>query len=279
MSAHSCSPSCHFGCVGCGRSVQSANLQHTYEVSERSASHRAPRALPTIIVMRALQQRQQMDQTQAATVIQSGIRGRAVRRQAHKSSKHDALDGMDGMEETAIPSMHKVAEGEPVMTTVVVDRERICCDVLNTAIMAALVGGFALGNLSLSGTDAIDKWIYLLTCFSVHACTCSALTSAVLYREVVRMNDEAVPSWVAEKQLVLYLPVTKFFMGCTAYLGSVILISWRDLQEDIGFQIACLVIGIMSMSTIYVTLFLIYGPQKKLRQKQVRVVPHVENPP
>ena len=222
-------------------------------------------------MMRAMQ-RQQMDQTRAATVIQSSVRGRAVRRQVHHTSKHGATEEIS----VAIPSMHKVAEGEPVMQGVVIDRERICCDVLNTAVMAALVGGFALGNLSLSGTDTIDKWIYLLTCFSVHACTCSALTSAVLYREVVRMNDEAVPSWVEAKKLLLYMPVTKFFMGCTAYLGSVILISWRDLQEAVEFQIACLVIGIMSMSTVYMTLYLIYGPQKRPRQKQARVVPHIE---
>ena len=63
------------------------------------------------------------------------------------------------------------------------------------------------------------------------------------------MNDDAVPSWVAQKKLVLYMPVAKFFMGCTAYLGSVILISWRDLQDSSEFQIACLGIGIMSMSS------------------------------
>ena len=36
------------------------------------------------------------------------------------------------------------------------------------------------------------------------------------------------------------MPLAKFFVGCTAYLGSVILISWRDLQEAAFFQIACL---------------------------------------
>jgi hypothetical protein len=124
-------------------------------------------------------QRQQMSQTQAATVIQSGVRGRSVRRQLHGSI---AKEEDDHDHQYANPAtVNEVAEGEPIMQGVVVDRERVCCDVLNTAVMAALVGGFALGNLSLSGPDTIDKWIYLLTCFAVHACTCSAVTSAVLY--------------------------------------------------------------------------------------------------
>ena len=85
------------------------------------------------------------------------------------------------------------------------------------------------------------------------------------------MPDSAVPDWVADRKMLLLMPLAKFFMGCTSYLGSVILLSWRDLEDAVVYQIACLVIGVMSMSTVYITLFVLYGPKKR---RPHRVKPH-----
>ena len=69
-------------------------------------------------------------------------------------------------------------------------KETVLNDVTNTGVMAALIGGFALS--CLQSTDfrldehdhsTLDEIIYVLLVFAVHACTCSALTSAFLYRQ------------------------------------------------------------------------------------------------
>ena len=145
------------------------------------------------------------------------------------------------------------------------DRDRVCSDVLNTSVMAALVGGFVLGNMQPSGSNTLDHVIYLASCLSVHACTCSALTSALMYRVVVRMEDDSVPRWAASHPLLLLLPLAKFGMGCVAYLLSVILISFRDLEESAAFQYACLVIGVMSMSTVFATVAVLAMPEAASR--------------
>merc|ERR1711881_299375 len=79
------------------------------------------------------------------------------------------------------------------------DRERISNDVLNTSVMAALVGGFALGNLSApSSESSFDVAIYMTSFIAVHACTCSALTSAFVYRTVNNMEDSHVEAWATK---------------------------------------------------------------------------------
>ena len=47
--------------------------------------------------------------------------------------------------------------------------------------MAALIGGFALGNMNLGKNTDLERGIYMLCVVAVHGCTCSALTSALLY--------------------------------------------------------------------------------------------------
>jgi len=64
-------------------------------------------------------------------------------------------------------------------------------DQTNTGVIAALLGGFALTNsweMDVSGEECttIDLTAYCLAIFSVHAFTCSALTSAFLYRSLTK---------------------------------------------------------------------------------------------
>ena len=153
----------------------------------------------------------------------------------------------------------KMEEEEPEPTVVIlpggkapIDRDRLCNDILNTGVTAALVGGFALTNLE-GGVDVDVGWvgyiIYLgasagsldlwsdIACYaccccccaspretdrdppsaasyaSVHACTCSALTSALMYREANLLHEDAVTAWAAERKMLLSLPMMKFGMG------------------------------------------------------------------
>ena len=143
------------------------------------------------------------------------------------------------------------------------DRERVCNDTMNTGVTAALVGGFALGNIQTDLTDSatdLDIAIYVANVFAVHACTCSALTSALLYRCVNRMNDDDVEEWAVKNKLILSLPYAKFGMGCFVYLLSVLLLSWRALSPAMPWRAVATGIGAMSMlSCVVVAMVLQLG--------------------
>lgn len=157
------------------------------------------------------------------------------------------LDGDGVIDETEMMAGMASLMAEP-------DRERVCNDVLNTSVMAALIGGFALGALSAPGEDAepLDTYIYMLSYMTVHACTCSALTSAFIYSAVNQMEDDAVTEWCATQKILLSLPMIKFVMGCMAYMVSVILGSWRDLEGDDLARYIALAVGVMSVSSVWV---------------------------
>ena len=234
-------------------------------------------------------QMMRMNQQQAATKIQSSFRGRSARNAMRKPRPADPKAGLAWAIKEAVTE-DKIAKGEPIPTAVVVDRERLCCDILNTSVMGALVGGFALGNLQAPASPMmIEKVIYFMSCFAVHACTCSCLTSALLYHVVVRMHDDLIEEWARTHKMLLAMPLMKFVMGCIPYLGSVILMSWRDLEGDdveaSVFRIACLVVGVMSMSTVLMTMGVIAidsvkdaqkvkKEKKKRREKPRRVAPN-----
>lgn len=147
-----------------------------------------------------------------------------------------------------------------------VDRERLCNDLTNTSVISALVGGFALSSLQMfsehENKPTLDLIIYVLTVFSVHACTCATLTSAVLYRVVNALDDDRLVEWAKEKRWLLLLPIMKFGMGCFVYLASVVMLSYRDLDEEgqEGARWAAVVIGLMSMSSVVMVVCMI-GPE------------------
>ena len=253
-----------------------------------------------------MQQRQrmrQMDQSTAATHIQASYRGKKTRgmtkeelvvqatlaAEAAASAATAAAKAAEAVaatppvvvdgKEVAPPSEEDEAEPEGLYAEI--DRDRLCCDILNTSVMAALVGGFALSNMVQRGDSFLEYMIYLMSCFAVHASTCSALTSALLYRVVVRMRDEAVPEWAANHKLLISMPLMKFGMGTVSYLASVILLSLHDLEPSFPFAMTCLAIGLMSMSTVFATVAVIAWPDVKKalapRSKKPvgkRVAPH-----
>ena len=216
-----------------------------------------------------------MSRHQAATTIQARVRGRQARTRAINNAKPQTLAW----------AIHEVVEDSKeedpnASGKVVIDRERLCCDILNTAVMGALVGGFALSNMQSTGEGILENCIYLCSCLAVHACTCSCLTSALLYRVAVLMHDDAVPAWASKHQLLLKLPLVKFGMGCISYLLSVVLISFKDLDHSDFFRYACLTIGVMSMSTVLGTLVFVYPPPmtQMCKRPPSRVVPERKFP-
>mmetsp|Transcript_100636 Transcript_100636/g.288371 ORF Transcript_100636/g.288371 Transcript_100636/m.288371 type:complete len:138 (-) Transcript_100636:217-630(-) len=88
---------------------------------------------------------------------------------------------------------------------------------------------------------------------SVHACTCSALTSAFLLREINHKTEEAAGAWASRHPLLIQMPFLKFGMGCLSYLTSVILMTYENLRHRPGAQWISVVIGLMSTSTVVAT--------------------------
>lgn len=189
----------------------------------------------------------------------------------------------NGMKKFDLDGDGRIDESEMLagMMTIMapVDRERICNDLLNTSVMSALVGGFALGSLSAPGTRTVEKYIYMLAYTSVHACTCSALTSAFLYAAVNGMEDAAVKPWSDDYKPLLMLPMLKFVVGVMCYMVSVILTSWRDLSAgESAFRSIALFIGISSVSMVWMTFFVVQRsmrarPPTPVKPAQIAVKP------
>eukprot|EP01052_Picozoa_sp_SAG31_P033686 SAG31_NODE_3840_length_3824_cov_3.657817_3_plen_165_part_00 len=145
-----------------------------------------------------------------------------------------------------------------------VDRERLCNDSMNTGVMAALIGGFALGSLHEGKTDTtLSRITYLLSLVAVHACTCSCLCSAFVYFVANKLADESVQGWAAKHQILVRVPMLKFVMGCICYLTSVLLLSWHQLDNDKTSQLIALGIGGSSVLAVFVTVGLILADLPK----------------
>ena len=164
--------------------------------------------------------------------------------------------------EDALLSASVLKSDAPPPGVAVKSKEVVLNDVTNTGVMAALVGGFALSVVQSDEFDHsknMDNITYLLLIMAVHACTCSALTSALLYKSVNAMDDAAVPSWAKANWMMLMMPMGKFGMGCASYIISVIFSSWRSLEEAPVPRAIALAIGVSSMSTVVMTVAMLYG--------------------
>lgn len=126
-------------------------------------------------------------------------------------------------------------------------------DQMNTGVIAALIGGFALTNSWEMGVEVEDYdpnviieprtlsvIAYVLAICAVHACTCSALVSAFLYRNLTRMKSpQNAVQWVHRHPILIETPFYKAgnFISCTIlsqlrivfYLGLFIFESYRHM--------------------------------------------------
>ena len=137
------------------------------------------------------------------------------------------------------------------------DYDKYRDDQMNTGVIAALLGGFALTNsweMELRPNSAVDSVMYVLAILAVHACTCSALTSAFLYRALTCNDPKLAVLWMRKHPFLAKLPYTKFVVGTLAYIVSVILIAWKELSEEYVARIITLVIGVMSACVAALTI-------------------------
>ncbi len=152
------------------------------------------------------------------------------------------------------------------------DFDRHRDDQLNTGVIAALVGGFSLTNsweMEMGGSF-IETVTYVLAIIAVHSCTCSALTSAFLYRSLTRSDPEAGVEWMEKHFIMANLPFTKFVMGTMAYLASVILVAYKEQVEEYQAQIFTLVIGVMGCCVSMGTLtFLCFDSPSHMKPKSL----------
>ena len=119
----------------------------------------------------------------------------------------------------------------------------------NTAVLGALVGGFAFGNLAKpESLDGLEFYKYILAFIAVHACICTSITSALLYRNANDLgSDEEANAWAKKNWFLVSLPMAKFGMGLLSYLLSVVLRAWMDLKGSAEWQLISLVIGLMGI--------------------------------
>lgn len=137
-------------------------------------------------------------------------------------------------------------------------------DQMNTGVIAALLGGFALTNsweMQIEDDSAnIDLAAYVLAIVSVHACTCSALASAFFYRLFTLKTPKGAKEWVKKHHYLAQLPWYKFLGGVLAYIASVMLVAWSTLQVNMTARGITLFSGLCSCSLLaYTCLVSFYG--------------------
>jgi len=152
-------------------------------------------------------------------------------------------------------------------------------DQMNTGVIAALIGGFALTNSWEMGVEVEDYdpnviietvetrnlsvIAYVLAICAVHACTCSALVSAFLYLNLTRMKSpQDAVQWVHRHPILIETPFYKFLMGVLLYLASVILVAWETLEFNTTCRIFTVVVGIVGCTTVLVTCYIILSDNK-----------------
>ena len=165
------------------------------------------------------------------------------------------------------PAVHAFDAAKEADNKDIMDIDRILANISNFGTIAALVGGFALGNLKTVAPEDdnfLTIAIYLSSFIATHASSCAALTSVLLFSALNGMHSEDASDWVRKWGFVLKLPQTKSVMGIVAYLFSVLLIGWRDLETNSMAQKLGLGIGFMSVSAVICTTsFVAFTTSKK----------------
>jgi len=75
------------------------------------------------------------------------------------------------------------------------------------------------------------------------------------------MPDSALSHWVDTHAWLLALPAYKCYTGLVCYLLSVILMSYRDLGANDTIKAIAMIIGIVSVLTVFVTFAYIQSSQ------------------
>jgi len=153
--------------------------------------------------------------------------------------------------------------------------EKLRDDQTNTGVIAALLGGFALTNsweMEVSDESTNNQIAaYSLAILAVHACTCSALVSAFLYRQLTQQETcEKGLQWMGRHAVLEKIPWYKFLLGTLCYVVSVCLVAWSSLETTITGRIVTLVGGFISCSVVLYTCWVIYSDSDPEENKDSR---------
>ena len=147
-------------------------------------------------------------------------------------------------------------------------------DQMNTGIIAALVGGFALANsweINLEG-GMMMIIAYSLSIMAVQTCTCAALVSAFLYRNLtMQPTFRKGVEWIERHSVLAVLPWYKFLVGTLCFVVSVCLISWRVLVISMGARTIVIIVGVSSCCLVIYTLLVVqmdYDPEDADKSKK-----------
>mmetsp|Transcript_22415 Transcript_22415/g.25751 ORF Transcript_22415/g.25751 Transcript_22415/m.25751 type:complete len:206 (-) Transcript_22415:96-713(-) len=143
----------------------------------------------------------------------------------------------------------------------IMDYEKYRDDQLNTGVIAALLGGFALTNsweIDVREGTRLDCIMYALAIIAAHVCTCSAVTSAILYRTLTHNDPKQAVLWMRKHPLLARLAYQKLVIGISLYIVSVMLIAWKELSNDMVPRIITLVIGVLSATFAAATFFFVH---------------------
>jgi len=185
-------------------------------------------------------------------------------RRSYSSVEEPTLPKPDGAYVAKVVNGKNVSNGAKMIAPVAMrggGKDQLMSDAVNTGVSAAIIGGFALGNIQtaqdVQGVHEIT--VYILSFIATHACTCACLTSAMMYRAANKLDDQTAPEFMEKHAFMLKLPWMKFVMGTASYIASVIALSWQALYLEPLWQDIALLIGLMSMSTVVVTGLMVGG--------------------
>ncbi len=133
-------------------------------------------------------------------------------------------------------------------------------DMVNTGVVAALLGGFSLTNsweMEMSGS-ILDTVTYVIAIICVHVCTCSALTSAFLYRSLTISDPKEAVRWMDSHPTIASLPYFKFVAGVITYMASVILVAWKQLEDVPKAKQFTFFSGLCAVSSTFYVLVYLY---------------------
>jgi len=140
-------------------------------------------------------------------------------------------------------------------------------DQMNTGVIAALLGGFALTNSwemdvaqHTEGSECTKIGIvsYCLAILVVHACTCSALVPAFLYRLLTQQKTcQKGVEWMKRHYVLEHIPWHFFLMGALFYVVSVCLVAWSNLEVSITGRLVTIAGGMVSCDILAYTCYVI----------------------
>merc|ERR1719353_1223955 len=90
---------------------------------------------------------------------------------------------------------------------------------------------------------------------AVHSCMLSSLVSAIMTFTANNMEDDDLQEWAEGHSILILFPQMKCGFGILCYILAVMLMSWRDLENNAGIKYYAFACGAMSNIVIFFYIF------------------------